>query len=584
MQPIDQKNLILFIAFMFAILIGYQFYLDLVIDPQQEQQRQALEQAAPAPDGTATVPRPEGAQPQATAPTAGVRPRATVLAEAPRLAVDTAALSGSISLTGGRFDDLTLNRYKVTTAPDSPNINLLAPVDTTAPYFADFGWIDDAGAVYGGGGTAWQSDGGVLTPTSPVRLSYRAENGLRFERTVAIDENYMFTITQRLVNNGSEPVTLFPYGRVTRIGKPPTVDFYILHEGPMGVFDGTLKEYDYGDLEDDGRIDVTSTGGWIGITDKYWLAALVPDQQEEVRSRFTFGNEGGVKRYQVDYLGSARPIAPGSSVEMTNRLFAGAKLVRLMDRYRDELGIDRFDLAIDFGWFFYITKPLFYAILYLNDLLGNFGLAILALTVGVKLAFFPLANKSYKSMSKMKALQPQMTELKERHGDDRQKLQQEMMALYKREKVNPVSGCLPIAVQIPVFFALYKVLFVAIEMRHAPFYGWIRDLSAPDPTTIFNLFGLIPFDPPTFLMIGVWPLIMGITMFLQQKLNPAPPDPIQAKIFTFLPIIFTFILAGFPAGLVIYWAWNNALSILQQYVIMRRMGVPIGGGRVKQTT
>jgi len=371
-------------------------------------------------------------------------------------------------------------------------------------------------------------------------------------------------------------VTLFPYGRMRRAGTPETLDFYILHEGPMGVFDGTLAEVDYDDLQEDGRITHSSTGGWIGITDKYWLAAIIPDQREEVQSQFVYSSDGG-DAYQADYLGEAKVLPAGAVTSYTSRFFAGAKQARLMDNYRDELGIDRFDLAIDFGWFFYITKPIFYALLFFTDILGNFGLAILALTVLIKLAFFPLANKSYASMSRMKALQPQMTELRERYPNDKQKMQQELMALYKREKVNPVSGCLPIALQIPVFFALYKVLFVTIEMRHAPFYGWIRDLSAPDPTTLFNLFGLIPWDPPWSFALGVWPLIMGATMFLQQKMNPQPADPIQAKMFMLMPFFFMFILAGFPAGLVIYWAWNNILSVAQQYVIMRRMGVPIGG-------
>ncbi|MHA1572186.1 MAG: membrane protein insertase YidC, partial [Alphaproteobacteria bacterium] len=358
-----------------------------------------------------------------------------------------------------------------------------------------------------------------------------------------------------------------------------TLGFYILHEGPIGILDGTLTELDYDDLADDQLVEQDTVGGWIGVTDKYWLAALVPDQAAKMKTRFTYNNRGGADRYQADYLGEGITVQPGATAEVTNRLFAGAKRVQVLARYRDDLGIERFDMAIDFGWFFFLTKPFLWALTWLASQVGNFGVAILMLTVAVKAAFFPLANKSYKSMSRMKALQPQMTELREKFSEDRQKMQQELMGLYKREKVNPIAGCLPMVVQIPVFFALYKVLFVSIEMRQAPFFGWIVDLSVPDPTTVFNLFGLLPFAGLGFFSLGAWPLIMGISMFLQQKLNPAPADPMQAKIFMMMPVIFTVMLANFPAGLVIYWAWNNTLSMAQQYVIMRRMGVAIGGGK-----
>jgi YidC/Oxa1 family membrane protein insertase len=341
----------------------------------------------------------------------------------------------------------------------------------------------------------------------------------------------------------------------------------------LGVLEGTLKEIDYDELQDEKVIEQPTTGGWVGITDKYWLAALVPDQKTPVQTRFTYRAENDVDKYQVDFMGPQMTVKPGGVVEATDHLFAGAKEVKLLDGYTENLGIARLDLAIDFGWFYFLTKPIFYTLIYINDLVGNFGVAILLLTIVIKLLFFPLANKSYRAMSKMKKLQPEMMKLRERFGDDKQRINQEMMALYKREKANPAAGCLPMIVQIPVFFALYKVLFVTIEMRQAPFFGWIQDLSAPDPTTFFNLFGLLPFTPPDFLMIGIWPLIMGTTMFLQQRLNPTPADPVQAKIFMFLPIVFTVLLAPFPAGLVIYWAWNNTLSILQQWVIMRRMGV-----------
>ncbi|MDP4795974.1 MAG: membrane protein insertase YidC, partial [Rhodospirillales bacterium] len=355
---------------------------------------------------------------------------------------------------------------------------------------------------------------------------------------------------------------------------PHTTNFYILHEGLLGVVDGKLKEIKYTDLQEEPAGDsAESTGGWVGITDKYWLATLIPNQAEKVQTRFLHRKEGVVDVYQADYLGAPVVIPAGGSGSTKSHMFAGAKEVNLLDNYAEKFGIINFDLAIDFGWFYFLTKPIFLALLWIHALVGNLGVSILLLTVAIKILFFPLANKSYTSMSKMKKLQPQMVKLRERFADDKVKLNQEMMSLYKREKVNPASGCLPILLQIPVFFSLYKVLFVTIEMRQAPFFGWIQDLSAPDPTTIFNLFGLIPFTPPEMLMIGIWPLIMGVSMFIQQRLNPQPADPIQAKIFLFMPIFFTFLLAKFPAGLVIYWAWNNTLSILQQWVIMRRMGI-----------
>jgi YidC/Oxa1 family membrane protein insertase len=399
-------------------------------------------------------------------------------------------------------------------------------------------------------------------------------------------------VTQRVVNNGEGAIDLAPYGLISRTNTPEILGFYILHEGPLGVFNGTLEEFDYGDdLKDnyagqDATIVKDTTGGWLGITDKYWLAALVPDQSAKVKARFVYNQPGGRDHYQSDFVYDSATVAPGASLETTSRLFAGAKVVPLLQEYEERYGIVKFDLAVDFGWFSFLTKPIFQALHWANGQLGNFGLAILALTVVIKLIFFPLANKSYKSMAKMRKLQPKMMELRERYGEDKQRLNQEMMGLYKKEGANPLSGCLPILIQIPVFFALYKVMFVTIEMRHAPFYGWIRDLSAPDPTTILNGFGLFPWDAPELgllnvLNIGIWPLLMGISMFLQQKLNPQPPDPVQAKVFLMMPVVFTFLLSTFPAGLVIYWTWNNILSMAQQAFIMKRQGVPIGGGSAK---
>jgi YidC/Oxa1 family membrane protein insertase len=394
----------------------------------------------------------------------------------------------------------------------------------------------------------------------------------------------MFTVRQRVINNGAQAVSLSPYGLLNRTGTPETLGFYILHEGLIGILNESLQEVDYSDVKDAEKrtIPATTTGGWLGITDKYWGTALIPDQSVTVNTRFFSPMQGSSDVYQADYVYKEPLVAaPGGTVEAKSLLFAGAKRVVQIDTYRDNLGIAYFDKIVDFGWFYYITKPLFYALHWLNEKIGNFGIAILILTVCIKALFFPLANKSYKAMAKMRKLQPDMLSLRERFGEDKQRLNQEMMALYKREGANPMSGCLPILIQIPVFFALYKVMFVTIEMRQAPFFGWIKDLSAPDPTSILNAFGLFPWGVPELgalnvLNLGVWPLVMGITMFLQQRLNPQPPDPIQAKIFLFMPIMFTFLLATFPAGLVIYWAWNNTLSILQQMLIMKQAGVSFG--------
>jgi YidC/Oxa1 family membrane protein insertase len=424
--------------------------------------------------------------------------------------------------------------------------------------------------------SVWQADGDEIRPGQPVTLSWDNGEGLRFARTIALDDGYLLTVTQRIENTTEEPVGLFPFGLISRWGTPKTLGFYILHEGPIGVLEGKLHEIDYDDLQEDGDLDFRSQGGWLGITDKYWLTALIPDQQSEIEARFLHTLHDGQDRYQVDYRGTAPiTVAPGQTAEITDRFFGGAKVVGLLDRYQAEYGIPLFDRAVDFGWFYFLTKPLFHVLHFFYQVTGNYGVAILLLTLLVKLIFFPLANKSYRAMSLMKKLQPKMMELREKYADDKMAMNQALMKLYKDEKVNPMSGCLPIVVQIPVFFALYKVLFVSIEMRHAPFFGWIHDLSAPDPTSVFNLFGLLPFDPPSFLMIGIWPLIMGATMLLQTKLNPQPADPVQAKVMMLLPVMFIFLFATFPAGLVIYWTWNNVLSIAQQWVIMKRMGVSV---------
>ncbi len=578
---VDNKNLILAVVLSVAILVGFDFFFGSKFTPLQTSQ-QTAGQTAPTP-ATGTPPAPAtgsapsdtpmapGAAPTATAATPTVN-RADVLAKTPRVRIKGPRLHGSIDLRGGRLDDLTLADYRETIEPNSPEIVLLSPSGAKNTYFAEVGWIGDGTATVPNQDTVWTADKDVLTPGDPVTLSWDNGQGLVFKRTFALDKNYLFTIDQTVENTGEQAVKLFPYALSSRKGLPTTSGFYILHEGMLGVFDETLKEVDYDEVEAGKPVTVKSTGGWIGITDKYWLVSLIPDQKDAITARFTHSLDGGVDKFQVDFVGAETAVQPGATASVQSRVFAGAKEVKLLDAYSDNLGIQRLDLAIDFGWFFYLTKPIFYILSYIHGYVGNFGIAIMLLTVMIKLLMFPLANKSYRSMSKMKKLQPEMLKLRERFGDDKARLNQEMMALYKREKANPASGCLPMLVQIPVFFALYKVLYVSIEMRHAPFFGWIQDLSAPDPTTMFNLFGLIDWMPPEYLMIGVWPLIMGVTMFLQQKLNPQPADPVQAKIFMFLPLIFTVMLSRFSAGLVIYWAWNNSLSILQQWVIMRRAG------------
>ncbi|GIK97248.1 MAG: membrane protein insertase YidC [Alphaproteobacteria bacterium] len=567
----EQRNLIIAAVLSVLIIFSYPFLLELM----------GVDMEPPAPPPAETTAPAETAP--APAPAAPAVDRETVIAQGGRVTIKSPRLKGSIALQGARIDDLVLLDYRTTVDDSSPNIVLLSPAGAEQAYYATFGWLAAAGAAVPGPETVWQTDSDTLTPDRPVTLTWDNGQGLRFTQTYDLDENYMFTVTQRVENLGEAPAELFPYGAVSRTGTPVTEGLFILHEGMIGVLEGTLKETTYDELQEAGSETYDSTGGWLGITDKYWLVALVPDQQAQVAARFAHATRGGTDLYQTDYRGSAVSLAPGASAETTGRLFAGAKEVRLLDHYGDQLGIPLLDRSVDFagylGYFLtLIAKPLFYVLDFIYRLVGNFGVAILLLTVLVKLAFYPLANKSYRAMSKMKLLTPEMTKLRERFKEDKARLNQEMMALYKREKVNPAAGCLPILVQIPVFIALYQVLYVTIEMRHAPFFGWIQDLSAPDPTSIFNFFGLAPWDVPDLgplqiLSIGVWPIIMGLTMWVQQKLNPAPPDPVQARIFMMLPIVFTFMLGHFAAGLVIYWAWNNILSIAQQRLIMWRMGV-----------
>jgi YidC/Oxa1 family membrane protein insertase len=567
MNDLNQRNLILAIALSVLIVLLFEVFFN--APRRAEQERLAQAERAARQETTQTAQPGTAATPVQTGP----RSRAEVTGEQRRVRIESARLQGSILLRGARLDDLLLRQYRETVEPNSPLITLLSPAGTASPYFAEFGWVAAGGAAVTlpGPDTEWSADRDTLVPGQPVTLSWDNGQGLRFERRIELDANYLFTITDRAINSGGAAVSLGAYGLVQRVGTPPTEGFFILHEGPIGVLGGRLNEHGYGDLKRPQPIEMRTTGGWLGFTDKYWLVTLILPRERDVSTRFLHQFRGSTDVYQTDMTGPVEALAPGAALESTIRLFAGAKEVQLLDRYAEELNIPLFDRAIDFGWFYWLTRPIFLVLEFFNRILGNFGLGILLLTVIIKGLFFPLANKSYRAMSKLKLLQPEMEKLRERYGEDRQKLSQEMMQLYKRSGANPAAGCLPVIVQIPVFFALYKVLFITIEMRHAPFFGWIRDLSAPDPTSLFNLFGLLPFAVPSFLPpLGIWPVIMGATMFLQQKLNPQPADPIQARIFLFMPLIFTFLLGSFAAGLVIYWAWNNLLSIAQQWVIMRQ--------------
>jgi YidC/Oxa1 family membrane protein insertase len=575
----EQRNLLIAIVLSVGILIAFQFAFERMRPPQPSPPSGGTPITAPVTPGQSVTPAPATSSTSAptsnapgAAPGQAAAPREAVIAEQPRVKIDTPSLHGSIDLIGARIDDLTLAKFHETVSPESPEVVLLEPPGTADAYFAQFGWTDTTGVKLPGGETRWTASGDRLSPGHPLTLTWNNGEGLTFRRTISVDENYMFTVDDAIENTGARPLKLTPYGLISRSGTPPVSGYYILYEGPIGYLDGAIRDVKYASLTPDKPTDFTSTGGWLGFTDKYWLAALVPPQSNTVRAQFRKAvGPDKVDHYQVDYTGDPVTVPAGGTVSTSTRFFAGAKELNLLQSYAAS-GIPLFDYSIDFGWFWFLTKPIFRILLFLEGLLGNFGLAILLFTFLVKLLFFPLANKSYNAMSKMKLLQPEIQKLRERFPDDKARQQQEMMALYKRVGANPLAGCLPIVIQIPVFFSLYKVLFVTIEMRHAPFFGWIHDLSAPDPTSFANLFGLLPFSPPAILMIGAWPLIMGLTMFLQQKLNPQPVDPVQARMFMVLPVVFTYMLAAFPAGLVIYWAWNNLLSIAQQWTIMHRAG------------
>ncbi|WP_158744684.1 membrane protein insertase YidC [Acidisphaera sp. L21] len=569
----DQKRLIVAIAVSIAILLGFQFLLPKTPARIPAQQTAAnLNPAAPETVRRSTDPSFPGTEPQAVPPPKDV----------PRIPINADRVSGSVSLRGGVLDDLVLRDYHEEVSPTSPLVRILEPQTDPEPNYIQYGWTSDTpGVKLPDEATMWTPSAKELTRAAPLTLNWDNGAGLVFSIKLEVDDFYMFTVTQSVKNNTGAPVALHPYEQVRRDYEPVTAGYYILHEGPLGVLGGKLNDPSYATVKTDaaknGGVAETlpTTGGWIGITDKYWLTAVIPDQSAAQTSSYRFGKSAtGPTRYQTDFVSTAPlTVAPGAEMSTSFKAFAGAKEVHTLARYEQMEHIPLFSYAVDFGWFWFLTKPIFYALDWLNGVLGNFGIAIMVFTVFAKALFFPLANKSYRSMSKMKLLGPKMTALRERLKDEPAKLQSEMMQLYKTEGVNPASGCLPMVVQIPVFFSLYKVIFVTIEMRHAPFFGWIHDLSALDPTNVFNLFGLIPIDPiqyASFLHLSAWTLIMGSTMYAQQQLNPPPPDPMQARLFKFMPLIFMFMMGRFPAGLLIYWSWNNTLTIAQQWLIMRR--------------
>jgi YidC/Oxa1 family membrane protein insertase len=589
MQNENNRNMIIAIVLSIVVLFGWQF---LVAGPQleQAQRRAAIEQQQTATDTSLAAPAADGSVAPAAAATqaAGTfADRAAAIAATPRVNIDTNALSGSISLTGARLDDLKLKQYTETVAPDSPIITLLSPSGAPAGYYVEQGWVPASGATIAvpDGTSVWTvaGDNQTLTTATPVTLTWDNGAGLIFRRLYTVDESYLFTVTQTVENQTAGDVALYAYSRIVRQGTPHVANFFVQHEGPLGVLGANnLISKKYTDVVNDKQIDASSNGGWIGFGDKYWATAVLSEPLAPLNARMSHVKQGNLDVYQTSFVESTPVVVPAAgSAEETSYVFAGAKREGVIASYEKQYGFDRLELLIDWGWLHFLTRPMFSLLQILYGILGNFGLAILAVTVIVKALFFPLASRSYKSMAAMRRVQPEMKAIQERFKDDRVQQQQAMMELYKKEKINPLSGCWPVLIQIPVFFSLYTVIFISLEMRHAPFFGWIVDLAAPDPTNIFNLFGLIPYDPTAIpvigglLHLGVWPVIMGITMWVQMKLNPPPPDPTQAMIFNWMPIVFTFMLGTFPAGLVIYWAWNNLLSVTQQYFIMKRHGAEV---------
>ena len=577
----DQRNLFIALGLILVIMLGYQFF---VLDPAADRRQAELEAEQAAAESTEIAdPDLPMSTVEGSAPT--VIDREDALAENARVEIDAVVdgrgVIGSLSLTGARIDDIRLAHHSESIDDDTP-VAVLNPIGSEHVFYARDGWqsATPGFADLPGGNTQWElASGTVLTPETPIMLVHETASGLRFERLITVDENYLFTLTDTVTNTSGREVELQRYGLVRHEGLPedPTNNIAVF-EGALAIVDGALVQRKFGKLEDGNGLEESGTGGWVGITQRYWMAAAIPDQDRAFTARFRTIERGETDAFEASYVETAQALAPGASLSSTTRIFAGSKELDVLQAVQNDVGIERFDMAINWGWLWFLARPFVWLLHILEGVTGQFGLAILALTLIIKILMFPLANRAYASMAKMKAVQPKMQEIRERYAADQQKQQQALMELYRKEKINPLAGCIPILPQIPIFFALYQTLFNAIEMRHAPFFGWIRDLSAADPTSIWNIFGLLPYDPSGWpilggvLAIGAWPIIMGITMWAQQALNPPPPDPMQARIFGMLPIVFTVILAPFAAGLVIYWAWNNFLTVLQQYVIMRRNG------------
>ena len=560
----DFRNVIFAIALSFAVLFGWSVIFE---TPQIEEQKKSQQTESYQKKESQSSDSPSVNLENNKVPNIS---REDAIVSGKRIKFENENVKGSIALKGALIDDIIFKNYKSKLDSDE-RVTYLNPVETNDGYFVETGWASsNIGKIsLPTAKTVWKVKGNnKLSIGNPVIIEWDNKSGLVFRKKIQLDENFLFKVTQEIENKSSKRIELYPYAQITRNVAPNVTDFYILHEGFIGVFDEQLEEEGYKDIEDKKK-EYSAEEGWLGITDKYWLTALVPEKNQSFKGEFVYKNG-----FKANYIQNKPVVIQPSGLGISKtKIFVAAKEVRIIDGYAESENIDKFDLTIDWGWFYFFTKPLFFIMNYLFGLTKNFGIAIVLVTAAVRLLFFPLANYSFRSMAKMKILQPELLRLKELHKEDKKKLQQEMMSLYKREKVNPLSGCLPILIQIPFFFAIYKMLFISLEMRHQPFFGWIKDLSAQDPTSIFNIFGLIPWDPPSFLIIGVWPILMGATMFLQQKLNPTPPDPVQAKIFMFFPLFLTIILAPFPSGLVVYWTINNILTIAQQWVIMRNTTV-----------
>jgi YidC/Oxa1 family membrane protein insertase len=559
----NQKNLLIAVVLSVVILVGFDFFFK----PEKKQlQESSVEQNQ--------INQNVGSDKDENIPSINSQIETTQVDEnkilEERISFNSKRLSGTINLIGATLDDLSLKDYFESINKEK-KINILNPVSSVSPYFLRIGWASpDKSIKLPNKNSTWKSVKKNYNENEKIQLEWNNNEGLTFYRTIEFDENFMISVIDKVQNGSSKTIKLTNFSYLRRLNYRPENKFFILHEGPLGVFNDTLKEVSYDEIEENNEIIETTKNGWIGYTDHYWQVTIFPETNETFKARFK-NLKDKRNSIQIDFINeNIKTLKSGDFLETKSYIFAGAKEVPLIDQYIKKIGINKLDLSVDFGWFYFLTKPLFYALHFLSSLVGNFGVGIIILTICIRVVLFPLANKSFKSMNSMKMITPEIQRIRERYKDDRQRMNQEMFAMYKEKKINPAAGCLPILIQIPIFFALYKVLFVSIEMRHAPFFGWIQDLSAPDPTSLFNLFGLIPWDTPALLTIGIWPILMGVTMFLQQKINPPPPDPIQAKIFMMLPFIFTFLLATFPSGMVVYWTINNILSIAQQYILLRK--------------